>query len=163
MSRARDRRMTLGRLLDEAFRGPAWHGPSLTSSLRGVSRDTADFRPAPGRHSIRELVLHTALVKHRMTGRLLGARGSRFPRPVEREWWPTPGDATEDGWAADVEILLRAHERLLDTLVQTPLDRLAVTRAGRTHTIAEEVEGAALHDVYHAGQIALIRRIAEER
>ncbi|HMF08109.1 MAG TPA: DinB family protein, partial [Thermoanaerobaculia bacterium] len=59
--------------LDEAYDKSAWHGTNLRGSLRGVSAKAADKRPAPGRHNIRELVVHAAYWKYVARRRLTGA------------------------------------------------------------------------------------------
>lgn len=150
---------TLRRQLDEAFAGPAWHGPSLRASLRGVSDTVADWRPGPDRHSIRDLALHAAYVKHRVAGRLEPMRRARFPRRIVDGYWPVR-DADAD-WAADRALLDATHRRLVEAVVGASTARLATSRAGSSHTLAEEVLGAAMHDVYHAGQVRLLRRLAE--
>src|SRR5688572_25787746 len=83
------------RLLEEAFTGPAWHGPSLTGALRGVTPAEASWRPAPGRNTIWELLLHAAYTKHVVLCRLLG-RPERFARGLRRAWWPATPDPADE-------------------------------------------------------------------
>jgi hypothetical protein len=139
----------LERLLDEAFRGPAWHGPSLWSTLKGVTANQALWRAAPGRNTIWELVLHTSHGKHLVSRRLVGRDGPTFPRRLRKTWWPAmPAQPDAAAWRADLALLLECHERLLE----------AVRRPRRKDD--KQVVGIALHDTYHAGQIRLIRRLA---
>jgi hypothetical protein len=142
----------LAALVEEAFRGPAWHGPSLWSTLKGVTAEEARWRPAPGRNTIWELVLHAAHGKHLVRRKLVGAEAGTFPRRLRKTWWPTvpePSDAA--AWAADLALLAECHERLMDAI-----------RRPRRRAI-RPVVGIALHDTYHAGQIRLIRRLAAGR
>lgn len=145
--------------IDEAFSGPAWHGPALLGSLRGVDAGLAAWRPGPGRHCIWELVLHAAywkyIARRRITGGergSFGRKGSNFPA------LPEPLD--EPAWRSDIEFLKQEHERLRE-VVTGLRDRDFQRPADSRWTVAQTIRGAALHDVYHAGQIQLIRRLAD--
>lgn len=160
-------RPTLVRQLDEAFRGPAWHGPSLLHAVRGVRADDALWRPGPGRPNIWEQVLHCALGKHIVADRLDPSRTVPFPRPRTSAWWsPAPQHddpaARERAWREDLALLRAAHQRLLDTLRRVPLARLRAPHAGSRFVLGEHVAGLALHDSYHAGQIALVRKLVRQ-
>ncbi len=136
-------------LLDEAFDKKSWHGPNLRGAIRGVTARQAAWRPGPNRHNIWELTLHAAywkyVVRRRITGEKHGSfvlRGSNFfERPVE---------LSEAAWKKDVGILVAEH-RLL---------RLAVANLRQPSRAAMHlIRGIAAHDVYHAGQIRLLRRM----
>ena len=148
------------RLLEEAYAGPAWHGPSLRTAIRGLGAAAARRRVAPGRNTPWELVVHCAYSRHLVVARLTGGRGERFPNPVPRKWWPAPSGTGDAAWAADRRLLDETHERLLDTIASLPAARLAARRPGRKMTLGAEAAGVALHDVYHAGQIVLMRKLA---
>jgi hypothetical protein len=142
-------------LLDEAFTGPAWHGPSLTGALRGVTPAEARWRPAPGRNTIWELVLHAAYTKHVVLGRLVGR--TRFARPLRRAWWPVAPDPADDSaWRRDRGLLEASHRALVEAVQDASAAALA--RGGRRPLI-EQLAGAALHDTYHGGQISLLRKL----
>jgi DinB superfamily len=83
--------------LDEAFDKRSWHGTNLRGSLRGMSRTTARWRPAPDRHNIWELVVHAAYWKYAVRRRLTGEKRGSFP--LERSnWWVRPDDDSEGAW-----------------------------------------------------------------
>jgi hypothetical protein len=158
-------RRLLQRQLEEAFHGPAWHGPSVIEALHGVDAETACWRPGPERPNIWEQVLHCALGKHIVANRLDPARKARFPRPLSSSWWsPAPaiaeGAARERAWREDLALLEASHQRLMDTLRRVPVARLKAPHAGSRFVLGEHVAGLALHDSYHAGQIALVRKLA---
>lgn len=137
-------------LLDEGFDHHSWHGPNLRGALRGVTAQDAAWRPRPDAHNIWELAVHAAYWKYvvwrRITGRKRGsfalAGSNFFRRPVE---------ATAAAWRQDQAILLQAHRDL----------RMAVAnlKPGSPAKVQHMVRGAAAHDVYHAGQISLLRRL----
>jgi len=142
-------------LLEEAFSRKTWHGPNLKQSLKGVSAKQASWRPAPGRHNIWEFMLHAAYwkyaVRRRVEGRPRGSfilKGSNFfPRPQK-------GKATEAAWRADQSILANEHRALEQSIRR-------VLKTPRGKKLLPMLYGVALHDVYHAGQIRLLRRLME--
>ena len=143
-------------LLDEAFTGPAWHGPSLRETLRGVTPKLAASRPARGRHNIWEIAVHAAYWKHVVRQRLSGRRAERFPLRGSN-WFVRPaGDRT---WEDDLRLLVEQHERLRD--VAAGLSPRAMNRivAHGRDTAAYTIRGIAAHDLYHAGQIQLVKRL----
>lgn len=160
-------RTELLRLLSEAFTGPAWHGPALRSALRGVTATEAAWRPGRGRNSIQELALHAAYAKHRVIGRLAPDRAAKFPRKVARGWWPVISVSGERSaqrqWEEDSALPQVYHDRLIEMVQSLPERRLESTRGGARFTLGQEISGIALHDIYHAGQIRLLRRLFAQR
>lgn len=150
-------------LMDEAFDRPgAWHGPNLRSALQGVDAGAAAAHPARGRHSIHELVLHCAYWKHRVRARLDPDGAGRFPRRGRN--FPAPErPGSEAVWRADLELLAETHRDLRDVaarLASSELDRAA---RGHRQTPRRLVMGIAAHDLYHAGQIGLLRKMTTHR
>ncbi|HTM52011.1 MAG TPA: DinB family protein [Bryobacteraceae bacterium] len=140
--------------LDEAFDKKSWHGPNLYGSIRGVTASEASWRVAPGRHNIWELTLHAAYWKYVARRRLTGAKRGGFA-VAGSNFFERPVEASEPAWKSDVEILKEEHRRLRRAVVEfkaaDPVKWPAVRRL---------IRGAAAHDVYHAGQIRLLRRLA---
>jgi len=142
--------------------GPAWHGPSLQSALRGVNAAEAARAPGPGRNAIWDIVLHVAYTRHRVIGRLDPRARPRFPRTLRSAWWPRlPAERDERAWKADRALLDETDRALRETVARAPAAVLAGRRSGQRRTRAEEVLGIAFHDAYHAGQIRLVRRLLE--
>ena len=140
-------------LLEEGYSKKTWHGPNLRQSLKGVSAKQASWRPAPGRHNIWELAVHAAYWKYVSRRRIEGGKrdsfalkGSNFfPRPEK-------GKTTDAAWRADLALLEREHQALelaVRRVIKTP----------RAKKLLPALYGVAFHDVYHAGQIRLIRRL----
>lgn len=148
-------RQTLIRLLESVHAGPAWHGPSVRASLRGVTDREAARRAGKGRHSIHELVLHLAYSRYLLRHRLTGDAADGFARPLARSWWP----AVTASFKEDRALLETEQQRLVDTVRRLPLKRFAVVRHARGHTLADELLGHVVHDGYHAGQIILARKL----
>jgi hypothetical protein len=148
---------TLRALLAEAYDKPAWHGPNLKGLLRGVTAKDATFRLHPERHNIWELVVHCAYWKYAVTRRITGEKRGAFVLPGSN-WFVRPVEPSEKAWRADRELLDAQHRRLLavvDGLTDRDLQRKG---HGSRHTVGRMVAGAAAHDLYHAGQVAMLKR-----
>jgi DinB family protein len=147
--------------IDEAYGGSAWHGPTLKGSLRGVTARQAAWRPAPGRHSIRELAAHAAYWKFAVRRRLTGDNSGSFPL-AGSNWLALP-PAGEKAWRAEREILDREHRALRAIVAAFVPGRLRSPLPGmRDRTALREIAGIALHDVYHTGQIQLVKALQKK-
>jgi hypothetical protein len=147
-------------LLDEAFERRSWHGTNLRGSIRGLSRATAAWRPARDRHNIWELVVHAAYWKYAVRRRLTGEKRGSFPLQGSN-WWPRPVENTDTAWKQDVAMLSSEHRRLREAVAGFPAQRLSQAAPGSAFTYAALIRGAAAHDLYHAGQVQLLKRLAK--
>jgi uncharacterized damage-inducible protein DinB len=144
--------------LDEAYDRRSWHGTNLRGSLRGMSADDAAWRPSRGRHSVWEVAVHAAYWKYAAWRGLAGEKRGSFPRRGSN-WFPAPVPPTEELWRADKTLLGECHRRLREAvagLTDADLDRRA---ARGKETIGRLVRGVVAHDLYHAGQIQLLKRL----
>jgi hypothetical protein len=140
-------------LLDEGYSRKTWHGPNLRQSLKGVSASEAAWRPARGRHNIWELTLHSAYWKYAVRRRIEGGkRGSFTLRGSNFFTRPEKGKATEAAWRADLALLEKEHGAL-ETAIR------GVLKTPRAKKLFPALYGVAFHDIYHAGQIRLLRRL----
>lgn len=142
------------RVVDQAYNRTSWHGTNLRGSIRGVTAADAGRRPARGRHSIHELVVHAAYWKYTVWRRLTGAKRGSFP--LEGSNWFARRSAD---WRADVELLDRMHRALRDVVASLPPEELDRTLPGSRLTRADLIAGVAAHDLYHAGQIQLLKAL----
>ncbi len=150
-------------VIDQAYDRQSWHGTNLRGSIRRVTAAQAAWRPAARRHNIWEIVVHAAYWKYaaarRFTGRARGSfplKGSNwFPRPLD------PAHAGDTDWRADVALLDQMHTTLREAVTALPVKELARTPAGSKVSNFALVSGIAAHDLYHAGQIQLLKRLCE--
>ncbi len=148
--------------LDEAYDRRAWHGTALKGSLRGVTARQAAWRPAPGRHNIRELAVHAAYWKYRVRRRLTGEKRGSFPMNGNN-WFELSG-ADEKTWRSERDLLEREHRALCRAVAKLPPGRLAGALPGTSRRSAlREIAGIALHDVYHTGQIQLLKALRKKQ
>lgn len=150
------------RILDEAYEKKAWHGPNLKGTLRGVTVEEAVWRPAPDRHNVWELALHAAYWKYAGWRRVTGEKRGAFPVDGSN-WFVRPESATEKAWRADLALLDEQHRRFRTAVEKIPASRLSSVSPGSKHRIDTLVYGIAAHDVYHAGQIQLVKRLFRDR
>jgi len=144
-------------LLDEAYEKRTWHGPNLRQSLRGVTAKQAAWRPARGRHNIWEIALHAAYWKYVVRRKIEGGKRGSFALKGSNFFVrPEPGANTEAAWIADKQLLEREHREL----------RLAIEKlrgTSRWEKLLPKLWGVAFHDIYHAGQIRLLRRLSSKQ
>jgi hypothetical protein len=145
--------------LDEAFDSRSWHGTNLRGSLRGMGAAGASWRPAPDRHNAWEIAVHAAYWKYAAWRRLAGEKRGAFAR-AGSNWFTSPEVPTEAAWRRDVALLGEAHRKLRAAVAGLQDDDLERRATGGKETIGRLVRGIAAHDLYHAGQIQLLKRMA---
>lgn len=149
--------------LDEAYNRRSWHGTNLRGSIRGLTAAGAAKRPGRGRHSIWELVVHAAYWKYAVRRRLTGEPKGSFPLEGSNFWprpsFPLKSAAAGKEWARDVRLLESQHRALREAVAAFPSAKWSRRAPGSPFTYAALVRGAAAHDLYHAGQIQLIKRL----
>jgi hypothetical protein len=145
-------------IIDQAYDHPSWHGTNLRGSIRRVSLDEAVWRPSPTRHNIWEEVVHAAYWKYAASRRFTGdARGS-FPVKGSN-WFKRPVEKTERAWKADVRLLDEMHQVLRGAITKLSSADLTQTPPGKNVTNFSILSGVAAHDLYHAGQIQLLKKL----
>lgn len=151
-------------LIDQAFDKRAWHGTNLKGSIRGLDIATAVWRPSPGRHNIWELILHAAYWKYIARRRLLGEERGSFAL-TGSDWFVRPSKNNGDARALkrDIALLGETHATLREAVASVPAVHLNRTPPGSTTTILALILGVASHDLYHAGQIQLLKRLAQKK
>lgn len=147
------------RILDQlkrAFAGNAWHGPSVRELLAGVTAAQAHARPLANAHSIWELVHHLAVWESAGRRRLEGD-----PAAIDissPEDWPPADDRSEAAWEQAKAALERGHEALREVISRVPESRLDEPILEGMSTVYVTLHGVIHHDLYHAGQIAMLKK-----
>jgi uncharacterized damage-inducible protein DinB len=142
--------------LRRAFEGPAWHGPAVLELLESVDARQAAARPVPGAHSIWELVLHLGGAYGLVLRRL---RGDAAPLAPEEDWPREPPATTEANWRASIEALRARNRDVREAVRRFAASRLAEPLVPDPPFSAYvQFIGLTQHDLYHAGQIALLKR-----
>ncbi len=136
--------------LDRAFDGRAWHGPPVMKILRGITGNQASARLFSETHTIWEIVNHMAAWKRIIARRISG----EVVKVTSAQDWPAP----KGTWAAAVKELQGAHRELVKAARQLPAARLSARVPGKGHDYYVCLHGMVQHDLYHAGQIALLKK-----
>lgn len=143
--------------LERGFRGGAWHGPSVGELLAGLEAPLAGWRPAQGFHSIADLVGHITYWMRETSHRMGGAE------PAPGSDWPTEAPLTAEAWKARLAELEEAYRGLQSALGALDDSRLEDAVPGADPTLRGLLLGILQHNAYHSAQMALLRRLAEER
>ena len=149
-------------IIDAAYNRQSWHGTNLRGSIRGVSARQAVWRPSPKRHNIWELVVHAAYWKYAALRRMTGARRGSFPLDGSN-WFERGGRAGEKAWRADIALLDQTHRALRDAIAGLSPRDFTTRPPGSKVTNFALLSGVAAHDLYHAGQIQLLKRLCVDR
>ena len=141
-----------------AFEGEAWHGPSVLALLEGVTAEQAAAHPIPGAHSIWELTLHIAAWESACLRRL---QGDPAQLSDEEDWRPL-SDTSEAAWENTKKYLIDNHRQLLEAIVtldEARLNEPIITSSSTPYsTVYVTLHGGVQHDLYHAGQIAMLKK-----
>jgi len=145
--------------LRRAFRGEAWHGDSLFEILNGIAAAQASAHPIKGAHSIWELVLHIAAWDGAVRRRVAGQSVSLS----DEQNFPPVVDASEGAWKRALEHARKAHEELVEAVAAFPDERLSEKVPGKSnepdwYNFYYMLHGVVQHELYHAGQIALLKK-----
>ena len=140
--------------LQRAFYGAAWHGPSMAELLEDVDATTAAARPVPNVHSIWELLMHVAVWDQVALTRLAGTKS----QPTGTDNFPLVAKSTEAAWRKTVADAKRVHDKLIKTVAGLPDSRLRDRVPGKRYNFYHMLHGIAQHELYHAGQIAILKK-----
>jgi len=140
--------------LRRAFEGSAWHGPALLELLADVDAATASAKPLANAHSIWELVLHVEVWDGAGLRRLAGEKY----QPTGLANFPMPSKPTEAAWRKAVAAAKRTHNALVKTVAALSDERLQNRVPGKQYDFYHMLHGIAQHELYHAGQIALLKK-----
>ena len=140
--------------LQRAYAGKAWHGPSLKELLTGVTTEQALARPIAGGHGIWELTMHIGVWMSAARRRLAGDPAKLTPQ----EDWPLVDGGSPDAWRQTLDALENEHNQLRAAICSLPESSLENQAPGKNHSLVFMLHGVIQHNLYHAGQIALLKK-----
>ena len=142
--------------LKRAYEGNAWHGPSVCEALEGVTAEHAHTRTLPHLHTIWELAHHIAVWENAVHRRLEGDRAQIALASPED--WPPVSDQSEAAWEQAKAALDRGHRELCDAISRVADSRLDEPILEGMSTVYVTLHGIIQHDLYHAGQISMLKK-----
>jgi uncharacterized damage-inducible protein DinB len=150
--------LRIKRQLETAFKGPAWHGPSLMDNLNGVTAEAAAAKPFPETHSIWEIVNHVLAWQKMAIATIDGASYATLKDDAD---FPPVVSNSDGEWASVVAELQSSFATLCAKLDEFSDERLKENIPGADYPWGVLLRGIAEHDLYHAGQIGLLKRAAQ--
>ncbi|MGD9723934.1 MAG: DinB family protein [Pirellulales bacterium] len=148
----------IAKQIERTFSGPAWHGPSVEQVLQGVDAKTACAASPGGDHTLWQIVDHMAFWEAAVLRWLSG----ELVQPKDEDSWSAVSDASEAAWQATLAQLRRGHQQLLDVVRSLDDGRLKEKLFDDMPSVYGILHGVAQHNVYHAGQIALLKKIGRK-
>ena len=145
-------------IIDQAYDRKSWHGTNLRGSLRGLSAEEAAWRPASNRHNIWEIAVHAAYWKYTVRRRLQQETRGSFP--LKGSNWFSREQNSETAWKEDLALLDQVHRSMRKAVAALPGEQLYATPKGQKTSNFALISGIAAHDLYHAGQIQLLKRLS---
>jgi uncharacterized damage-inducible protein DinB len=139
---------------DRVMDGHAWHGDPIWQILDGISAECAAARPVAGAHTIWEIVMHMTFWEDVAARRFAGERAGLD----EARNFPAPPEPTERNWQKTREEFRASNQELRRALARLDPARLDELSVAGKRTFYDEAHGVIQHDVYHAGQIALLKK-----
>ncbi|NIP42688.1 MAG: DinB family protein [candidate division Zixibacteria bacterium] len=147
--------------LDQAYYSKAWHGTTLKGSLRGLRLKQVLWRPGKKRHNIWEIVLHCAYWKYAVRRRMTGEKQGSFPYKGS-DWIELPEVLDTKNWHRTVSLLHDMHLLLRETVADLPPSKLEYVPVRAKVPNYITILGIASHDLYHTGQIQLIKKLMKK-
>jgi uncharacterized damage-inducible protein DinB len=145
--------------LKRSFEGEAWHGPSVLEALKDVTPQAAYAHPIDGAHSIWELLLHLGGTYRLVLRRLQGEDTQLTPA----EDWPEVPSPSPSAWDEAVRALEELNEEVRGAIRRFNPEQLDQPfTPGAAYTAYTQFIGITQHDLYHAGQIAILKKAWRE-
>lgn len=148
-------------IYDQAFDKRSWHGTNLYGSVKGLTVDQLLWRPGPKRHNIWELILHAAYWKYAVHRRMTDGEKGQFPRKPSN-YPKIPKNPDKANWRQDLALLVEWHGKLRRAMIEFPVSRWNEYPEGSKWNFMGTVYGISSHDLYHAGQIQLLKRLQKK-
>ncbi|MGB8885188.1 MAG: DinB family protein [Candidatus Korobacteraceae bacterium] len=139
---------------DGVLSGEPWHGDPIWQILGGIPAEVAAARPWDGSHTIWEIVMHMTFWEGVATERLAGQRAGL----AEELNFPAMPVVSEENWKQTLDQFRASNQKFRAALAKLDPARLDELTAAGKRTYYGEVHGVIEHTVYHAGQIALLKK-----
>jgi hypothetical protein len=140
--------------LQRSYSGEAWHGPSVQELLTDVTAEQALARPLAQGHCIWELTMHIGVWMSAARRRLAGDPAKLTPQ----EDWPLIDGGSPAAWLQTLDALEQEHKQLKAAICSLPEPSLENLTPGKNYSLVFLLHGVVQHNLYHAGQIALLKK-----
>jgi uncharacterized damage-inducible protein DinB len=144
-----DQKEMIGRQLDRVFNGPAWHGPSVIETLNQITEQHA-LNKFKDSHTLIQLIAHMATWRKFVIERLNG--NAAFDVSDEQNF------AAPANLQATIQHLKTTQLELVKAIENFPEEKFREKVPTREYSFQTMLNGILHHDLYHLGQIALLKR-----
>jgi uncharacterized damage-inducible protein DinB len=150
----------LQELLERTYSGTCFHGDSIREVLQDIDAAQAIWLPEDGSHSIWQIVEHMAgwldVIRRRLTSPTL------VTMPDEKNFPATP-QGSHENWNATLDSFQATLKALIEAVGNFPESRLEAKVPGKEYTFDVLLHGAVHHNLYHLGQIAMMKAMYKRR
>jgi len=137
-----------------SMEGNAWHGPAVFELLNDINDEEASQRALRDAHNIYEIAAHIIIWQKEGIRKING----NARNVTKQEDWPVTNDATTEQWSEIKDSLLAVYNELKNGLEEFPDERLSENVPGGEQTFYVLFHGIIQHNIYHAGQIAMLKK-----
>lgn len=142
-------------LLKDIYNGEPWHGSSLKDILKDITSVQAASKPDSELHSIWEIILHMTGWREVAWKRL---KGEEVPKVTKEKDWPEVKDTNPESWNKTLEALELSQQQLIQALSEADDEKIKQIAPGSSIPLNILLDGIIQHDLYHSGQIALLKK-----
>jgi uncharacterized damage-inducible protein DinB len=143
----------------EIYEGTPWYGDTISSKLIDVDPGKAFVRPREDVHALGEVVAHMIYWRKSLISRL--KKDTAFIASGDSpDNWPALSRLTEEGWSGLLASFQQSQQELQELLARQS-DELLSEEYADGSTYEYLIQGVIDHDLYHLGQIGLIRKMSE--
>ena len=152
----------LADLFRAAHDGTTWHGQSVTEVLQNISVEAAAANPIADHHSIWDYVLHI------VNWRVFAIRNLKEETPyivdlnTDLDWTPIT-DFSEEAWKSALEKFQQSAVELEEGIRAMDENQLFEKVPGSKHNWYVTLHGVIQHDIYHSGQIMLLKKMLKSK
>jgi uncharacterized damage-inducible protein DinB len=132
----------------------AWHGPALKEVLNGITATQALLKPIANGHSIWELILHLIGWNEVF---LAALEGKNLTEPEQGDF-PVVTDTSEEAWQQLLAQLEQNYKKILNVVSNLTDQQLEQKLSGKDYNLRLMLRGTINHNIYHTGQIALLKK-----
>lgn len=143
--------------LVQLYGGGGWYGDSYQDKLKDVTDVNAFKRPLDETHSIAEILSHCTYWRTSGIKRLQGDFAIKYSMK-DPENWQSLEVLQERGWKNLLALFQRSQIELVDQFLRTPEEALQ-QEFHPGHILLHLIEGIIQHDIYHLGQIGLVKKM----
>jgi len=147
----------LVRKMKSIYDGDPWYGDSIQKKLQNITPEIALERPIPDAHCIAELLAHIISWRELLNKRLQGEDAFSVSQQESFNWTRFDPDP-ETMWDSLLKALDKNQQQIISQLKQEDDALLNQKVAQRSYNYRYLIKGIMEHDIYHLGQIALLRK-----